>query len=331
MSLNTSASASVASLMLLLPHAACASLSDLAKAESPLQQRPPVTVMSEKSDAPRGANSVEELAMGVDCGSGAITDAPLEDMACRGQLPEYFASFLRKIPNVHPLLSGHERDQLSDSKHSFKLVEGLGARPDILAVIHHYSPFWIRSFEGPDPDVTVYLAYGPECAAPLPGSGTSSEPKCRPEGAYLRGFTLHRVEKGGVPKDVTAELAPPAPRLADDEGRRYGRYVRATGDAVDSEIRMDISRLAYVPVLRWVLRPVQEGEYTPPGMPSSDACAFKDDYWSNGNIAHFGFLVWNGRRMESRERVPSALWPCRSSGLPTCDQGYDSSADRYLD
>ncbi|MBD9478396.1 hypothetical protein [Pseudoxanthomonas sp. PXM02] len=329
--MSFSASVSVAGLMLLLPLAACVPLSDLAHAESPQPQRLPVAVMPEAPDAPAVVNFVEERAMGADCGPAAITDAPLEDMACSGHLPEYFASFLRNIPNGHPFLSGHEKNQLSHSKHSFKLVEGLGARPDILVVIHHYRPFWIRSFEGPDPDVTVYLAYGPECAAPLPGSGRLSEPECRPEGAYLRDFTLYRVDKGGVPKDVTAELAPPAPRLAGDEGRRYGRYVRATGDAVDGDIQLDISRLAYVPALRWVLRPVQEGEYTPPGMPSSDARAFKDDYWGTGNVAHFGFLVWNGRRMASRERVPSALWPCRSSGLPTCDQGYESSADRYLD
>lgn len=329
MSLNRSVS--VADVMLLLPLAACTTLSDLAHAESLQPQRPLVAVVSEARDDPGVANSVEERTMGAACGSGAITDAPLEDMACSGHLPEYFASFLRNIPNGHPLLSGHEQDQLSHSKHSFKLVEGLGARHDILAVIHHYSPFWIRSFEGPDPDVTVYLVYGPECAAVRPGSGRSSEPKCRPEGAYLRDFTLYRVERGGVPKDVTAELALPVPQLAGDEGRRYGRYVRATGDAVDSDIRMDISRLAYVPVLRWVLRPVQQGEYTPPGMPSSDARAFKDYYWGNRNVAHFGFLIWNGRRMELRESVPSALWPCRSSGLPTCDQGYESSADRYQD
>jgi len=329
MSLTTSVS--VAGLMLLLPLAACAPLSDLAQAESPQPQRPSVAVMSEARDAPGVGNSAEERAMGADCGSGAITDAPLEDMACSGHLPEHLASFLRKIPNGHPLLSEHERDQLSHSKHSFKLVEGSGARHDILAVIHHYSPFWIRSFEGSDSGVTVYLVYGPECAAVLPGSDRSSEDQCRPEDAYLRDFTLYRVENGGVPKDVTAELAPPAPQLAGDESRRYGRYVRATGDAVDSDIQMDVSRLAYVPVLRWVLRPVQEGEYTPPDMPSSDSRAFKDYYWGNGNVAHFGFLVWNGRRLELRERVPSSFWPCRSSGLPTCDQGYESSADRYLD
>lgn len=329
MSLNRSVS--VVGLMLLLPLAACAPLSDLAHAESPQPQRLPVAVMPEAPDAPAVVNSVDERAMGADCGPAAITGAPLEDMACSGPLPEYFASFLRKIPNGHPLLSEHEQDQLSHSKHSFKLVEGLGARPDILAVIHHYSPFWIRSFEGPDPDVTVYLVYGPECAAPLPGRGSSSKPECRPKGAHLRGFNLYRVEMGGVPKDVTAELAPPAPQMAGDEGRRYGRYVRAIGDAVDSDIQMDVSRLAYVPVLRWVLRPVQEGEYTPPGMPSSDARAFNDYYWGNGNVAHFGFLVWSGRRMELRETVPSAFWPCRASGLPTCDLGYESSDDRYLD
>ena len=328
MVLNTSAA--VTSLVLVSLLAACASHSGGTQSGTRLSQTS-VAAVSRTTNESAAPMLIEELKMGADCGSGATTDAPLEDVACSGHLPEHFASFLRRIPHQHPFLSGYEREQLSRSKHSFKAVVGLGERHDILAVIHHYSPFWIRSFEGPDPDVTLYLVYGPECGSPRSGDSGSSENRCRPDSAYLRDYTLYRVQKDGIPRDVTSEMAPPAPHLDKEERRRYGPYLRGAGGAVDSDIQMDVSRLAYVPVLRWVLRPAQEGEYMPPSMPSSDPRAFKDYYRGTGSVAHFGFLIWNGRRMELRETVPSTLWPCRSSNPPVCDQGYDSSADRYLD
>lgn len=273
----------------------------------------------------------EELAMGADCSGSAITDAPLEDMACNGKLPEHLASFIRNIPEQHPLLAESERERLSGSRHSFKLVKGRGQRHDVLAVLDSYSPFWIRSFEGPDPDITVYMVYGPECEE-FRIRNASRERRCRPAGMYRRKFTLYRVEKDQMPRDVTSEASPPPPRMDAQERARYGAYIRASGDAVDSDVHMDVSRLAYVPVLRWVLRPVQEGEYQPPDMPASDPRAFEDYYWGSRNIAHFGFLFWNGSRMELRETISMALWPCRISGSAssTCDAGYDSRADRYL-
>ena len=283
------------------------------------------------TETPQAFDFTEELAMGADCSSGAITDSPLEDMACSGKLPERVASFIRSIPGQHPLLSESERERLSRSRQSFKLVKGMGQRHDILTVLDSDSPFWIRSFEGPDPDITVYLVYGPECEASTLKS-TVHERQCRPAGTYLRKFTLYRVQKGEVPQDVTSEISLPPPRLNAQERGRYGTYVRSSGDAADSDVHMDVSRLVYVPVVRWVLRPVQESEYQPPDMPASDPRAFEDYYWGSRNVAHFGFLVWNGRRMELRETISPALWPCRIAGpvSSACDAGYDSRSDRYL-
>lgn len=287
-------------------------------------------------DAPLPANEAGEAdwlavekAMGADCGGGAITDPPLGDTACSGQLPEHLAWFLRNMPDGRPFLTAAEREDAAQARQSFKAVSGLGQRPDFVAVIHHFSLFWIRSLEGPDPDTTVYLVYGPQCDA------TWSDPvdKCFPDDAYLREFKLYRVHKGGRPEDVTRELTPPAPSLTPAERRRYGVYLHPDGDAKATDVKLDVSRLAYVPVLRWVLRPVQEGDYQPPPMPSSDPRAFDDHDWGSTSVAHFGFLVWTGERFELRETVPPGLWPCRTvrSSEHACGARYDSHADRYLD
>lgn len=256
---------------------------------------------------------------------------PLEDMACDGILPEHFISFLRSLPDTRHFLSAPEREVIVRSRQHFKAVDGLGRRPDVVAVINHYSSFWIRSFEGPDPEVTVYLVYGPECDDAMPASAGTRH-RCRPAGSHAREFTLYRVRKGGRPEEVTRALAPEAPGLTNEERRRYGVYLKSRGEANGSDIKLDVSRLAYVPVLRWVLRPVQEGEYEPPDMPASDPRAFVDYYWGNRNVAHFGFLVWSGTHMQLRETLPEELWPCRASGSasPLCDAGYHSHADRYL-
>ena len=319
------------SLVFALSLAACASVPSEAQSGARSPQHGQVANSYAVKGNLQASVYTEELAMGADCSAGAITDEPLEDMACTGKLPEHFASFIRNIPDQHPLLAESERERLSGSRHSFRFVKGMGQRHDIVAVLDSYSPFWIRSFEGPDPDVTVYMVYGPECEE-LPIRSSARERRCRPAGMYQRKFTLYRVEKDQVPRDVTSEASPPAPRMDAQEHVRYGAYIRESGDAVDSDVQMDVSRLAYVPVLRWVLRPVQEGEYQPPDMPSSDPRAFEDYYWGKRNVAHFGFLVWNGRRMELRETISPALWPCRISGSAssTCDAGYDSRADRYL-
>lgn len=284
-----------------------------------------------RSDAADRLESVKfPMEEGADCGGGAITDPPLADVACTGALPAHLAWFLRNMPDTHPFLTAPEREQAAQSRQSFKAVKGLGLRPDIVAVIHHYSLFWIRSFEGPDPDITVYMVYGPDCDAST-ALARDANRRCRPSSTYSREFTLYRVRKGQRPEDVTHTLAPSLPRMSKQERRRYGVYVLPEGEASDADIKLDVSRLVHVPVLRWVLRPVQEGEYQPPDMPATDPRAFKDQDWGTGSVAHFGFLVWNGRRMELHEKVSSSFWPCRSSNPKVCSQGYDSSIDRYLD
>ena len=270
-----------------------------------------------------------------DCGSSAITDPPLADIACSGELPEHMAWFVRNMPDSHLFLTASEREEIARSPQSFKVVNGLGRRQDVVTVISHYSLFWVRSFEGPDPDVTIYLVYGPDCGASPAFATDPTKPtkkKCRPADSYLRDFSLYRVVKGTMPENVTSMLMPPFPRMSETERRRYGVYLRSQGEASDADIKLDVSRLVRTPVLRWVVRPVQEGDYEPPDMPASDPRAFIDYEWGNRNVAHFGFLAWNGRRMELRETVPDVLWPCRTrgSGPRDCAPGYDGRADRYL-
>lgn len=270
-----------------------------------------------------------EEAMGADCGDGEITDQPLGDTACYGQLPKHLASFLRHIPDEHPFLTASEREEVAGKKQRFKAVSGLGQRPDFVAVISHFSLFWIRSFEGADPETTVYLVYGPDC---IENANMPRDVECLPGAPYtMRELKAYRVHNGEVPQDVTRDLLPPAPRLTKAERHRYGVYMRPEGDAEDTDVGLDIGRLVYAPVLRWVLRPVQEGDYQPPPMPATDPRAFVDQSRA-GHVAHFGFLVWTGTRFELRETVPPSLWPCRTSrsGKHVCGAGYNSRADRYL-
>lgn len=313
--------------------AACGSAVPIVAPNASTVDSTPVDVSLPASEASKADWLAVEKAMGADCGGGAITDPPLGDIACSGQLPEHLAWFLRNIPEGHPFLTAAEREDAAQTRQSFKAVSGLGQRPDFVAVIHHFSLFWIRSLEGPDPDTTVYLVYGPQCDATWSDPVDLLNNKCFPDDAYLREFKLYRVHKGGPPEDVTRELTPPAPSLTPAERQRYGVYLHPEGNAKATDVKLDVSRLAYVPVLRWVLRPVQEGDYQPPPMPSSDPRAFDDHDWGSTNVAHFGFLVWTGERFVLREMVPPALWPCRTGRTDehACGAHYDSHTDRYLD
>ena len=321
--------AALAGLALVLPIASCRSFdSHNLEPAAGLAGIASTTLRSDTADHLESA--IFPMEVEADCGGGAITDPPLADVACTGELPEHLAWFLRNMPDTHPFLTAPEREQAAQSRQSFKAVKGLGLRPDVVAVINHYSLFWIRSFEGPDPDITVYMVYGPDCDASA-ALARDANRRCRPSSTYSREFALYRVRKGQRPENVTRALAPSLPRLSEQERSRYGVYVLPEGEANDADIKLDVSRLVHVPVLRWVLRPVQEGEYQPPDMPATDPRAFTDQDWGTGSVAHFGFLVWNGRRMELHETVSSSLWPCRSPNPKVCGQGYDSRIDRYLD
>ncbi|MGY1408167.1 hypothetical protein ACW5EG_01090 [Luteimonas sp. A611] len=272
-----------------------------------------------------------EEALGAECDEKWISEPPLQDAACYGMLPEHVASFIRAIPDGHPYLSAEQREEAAGTKQVFRAVRGYGVRPDFTVGIENFGSFWIRSFEGPGPDSTVFMVYGPDCIlnwnAPRDVECVAGAP------ATVREFRLYRVQNGHPPVDVTAGIAPPPPTLSVDEQHRYGIYLRPAdeGPALDTDIGLDISRLARVPVMRWVLRPVQEGEHETPGMPASDPRAFLDFDWRE-HAAHFGFMVWTGERFELRKLVPPDLWPCRSvqAARHLCGFGYESGLDRYL-
>lgn len=271
-----------------------------------------------------------ERAIGADCRSAFVTDPPLADTACYGPLPAHVAEFIERLPDSHPFVGAAER-AAARAPQIYKAVPGNGRRPDIVAMIEHLSPFWIRSFEGADPDTTVYMVYGPDCDAGRRDPDDPARRICRSDDAYFRDVVLYRVHRGGPPEEVTAELAPPAPGMTPDEQRRYGRYLAAEGAARSTDVKLDVSRLAYVPVLRWVFRPIDYGDYDPPAMPASDPRAYEDSDW-RARAAHFGFLVWNGERFELQDELPATLWPCRTVRHDghNCAAGHDVTVDRYL-
>lgn len=273
-----------------------------------------------------------EIAMGADCGDQWLTDPPLQDSACYGRLPPHIANFLRNIPDNHLFLTDKERKKAAQSKQTFKAVNGLGARPDYVVSIYDLEPFWLRSFEGKDPDSTIYLVYGPECDVNWKNPKNPSETKCFSSADSMRKFKLYRVYKNGLPQDVTKELAPLPPELTAAESKQYGRYIKPKGNAQSTDIKLDVTRLQYTPVMRWVLAAVEEGDYELPRMPTSDQRAFKE-YENAAPRAHFGFLVWNGTRFDVHKEIPSSLWPCRTvqPGKQVCASGYEkNNFDRFL-
>src|SRR5690606_8638414 len=111
--------------------------------------------------------------------------------ACSGPLPEHLAWLIRNIPESHPFLDAAKREQAATSKQRYKAVRGYGSRPDFVAAIHDFSQFWVRSFEGPDPDTTVYVVYGPDC---IPDRGASRDVECLPgDGRTIRQLKIYRV------------------------------------------------------------------------------------------------------------------------------------------
>lgn len=273
-----------------------------------------------------------EKAMGASCrhpgSDGVVEELPFEDANCSGRPPAHLLAFIRHIP-----VGGSLRQRTEEEQQYYKAIPGLGKRPDFL-VDYGLAGFWVRSFEGADPDTTVYLVHGPVCDYEEKGS------HCLSESEELRNIRLYRTHKGGAPQDVTDELLPPVPTMTRAEKRRYGIYLRPKGLARDGDIKLDISRITYVPVLRWTIRPAhdeREDFYHPPkSIPDTDPRVYKEyyrtDLHNSDNNVHYGFLVWNGERFELREKVPADLWPCRYrwTANKECPLDYESRIDRYL-
>lgn len=311
--------------LLLLLVASCAAVG---RAPEPTPHDPgPEAVASATPDATDGFAA--ERALGAECDRRWVSEPPFQDSGCYGLLPAHVAEFLRNLPGTHPYLDAHYREEQARKKQLFRFVEGYGARPDVLARIDRRSEFWIRSFEGERPDVTVYVVYGPACEDQPGFRERFVGDGCLPGHPYVtRDIRIYRVQAGGVPEDVTIELAPPPPELTAAESARYGIHLRPPeeGAAWNTDIGLDVTRLAVSPVMRWTIAPAEEGDYEKPRIPDDDPRGFSGQ-------AHFGFLVWTGERFDLREKIPLSLWACGvSEGVKdnACLLPYAGGFDPYL-
>lgn len=137
-------------------------------------------------------------------------------------------------------------------------------------------------------------------------------------GAKTRfGFTAYRLDGRGRVHDVTRRVLPDDPLLRAPD---RGRYAVHDETGAHPGVSVDMSRLSEVPVLRLYVELGDGG-----GLPRDHPRAFSAGYPGAAQIAHFGFLVWNGQRFDLRDTVPRALWPC------THDAGFSPSGQSCLD
>lgn len=164
------------------------------------------------------------------------------------------------------------------------------ATPEYLATDEQgpYFHYWIRSFSGTERGVTGYLVQVTGCI----------ESKKNQYGLHA-----YRVVEGQAPEDITSSILDPDALLGSKAVKRY-MTLGASGFFADT------SRLAEVPVLRWIMEADPDR-----GLPDNDPQVF-----DSGALLHGGFVVWNGERFESRKTVPAALWPCPAEKPSLCPE-----------
>lgn len=158
-------------------------------------------------------------------------------------------------------------------------ISGLGKKPDSLFMQGNFfkkTGFWIRSFEGNNAADNIYLI------------NLYSNPTA------LRAY---RSGKNDQLEDITQTVFPPLSTIV-LPAKTLKQYQRA----YFSGVFLDDSRLNQVPVLRWI------AEIDP----NNKKLFTKDTrVLSDGITIHFGFLVWNGKSFDLKQKVERALWPCR--------------------
>lgn len=249
---------------------------------------------------------------------------------CLGPLPRHLAEVLVGIPAEDIFLSAEVRASQALKPQPYLALPGFGTRPDFMTDVDILEGIVVRSFEGIDPADTVYLVVGPfrciddDPLAAREGQYVLQTEECQSAHADTR---LYKWTKAGVLRDVTRDYLPP-PELSPDEQALTGPF----------RPQLDIAKLGYAPVMRWttLLRdrthPDLEyvHDYDPIPMPDwvPDAKRLGD------NRLHSGFVVWNGKNFEVRQRVSRSLWP-----IPYCDslrpdrrcRVYGKTPDRYDD
>jgi hypothetical protein len=203
---------------------------------------------------------------------------------CKGRMPAHLVRLSLALPDdaLNMTRAFRERDLNRDVM--FPAAPGHGRRPDFLAL----GRLWvIRTFEGPDPNVTVFAVWGGACGPPRLGSSTDVWP------CTHRTYPLfYRVVGDGPPQEVTDELWPGPPVITPEQQAVLDEHS-------PGPVYLDVYKLGDAPTMRWSMdfdpdNPPKHNAPLPPG-------------WARG---HFGFLVWNGTHFEKHFTVPRALWPC---------------------
>jgi hypothetical protein len=199
----------------------------------------------------------------------------------------------------------------------------------------------VRTLSGASPAETVYLLQSGydldrcEALQPLlarddrvgrdfcrydPDAGVA---RLRLGGMRRFGFSAYRLDGARV-RDATRRVLPEDPLLRSPQ---RARYVAHDDTGTQSGVSVDLSRFAEVPVLR-LYRELADGH----GLPRDDPRAFTAGYPGPAFTAHFGFLVWNGKRFELRETVPRALWPCTRDARfsPSGQSCLANDPDRFI-
>jgi hypothetical protein len=253
-----------------------------------------------------------ELSMGGDCPKTVQSSMRWVD-PCIGKLPNYFQGFLSGLAaKRRTLLHKEAYQQVFESSSSegefyFRAAPGFGQRPDILVSLPKGA--WIRSFEGFDPAITMYLVNGPfVCTGKEWNEARKANRAWECERSVPR-FRLFRMTAHGIPQDVTlAKL--PKPVLSVEERKRY--FGRGHAD-------LNLENLPNVPVMQWHL------------LLDADAPLPKSDpRWTIGGGAHFGFVVWDGKSFELHQRVYSKLWPCYQSPFKAEACKSYKETDRFI-
>lgn len=284
----------------------------LAEAAAP----PPVAPVAPKPAFLNVDNAIERQ-LGARCpndlAARMATQGELLVGACQGTMPAHLAAVLVAIPEAQIHLPRAWRERELSQRAWFKAVPGDGQRPDFLAV---QDKLWVRSFEGADPNTTVYLVSAPfECVDGRLLDAGAAEPVRVPAGSCRKAFVqerVYRVTGNAAPVDITAEVMPARPVLGEAEKKRYaGR---------GGQLTLDHSKLQYGPAMRWYVRFDQ-------GSASSEPRSFGE--W---NRVHQGFVVWTGQRFETRDTLPRSQWPCDpvAPGDATCGSFADAGRDPFV-
>jgi len=265
---------------------------------------PPASATSAATTAATATGSISSVApkqeFAVERSLGADCPAPGKDNRdygptgtlpygmCEGRMPAHVVDMLAQLSPEQLQLSKDDYQQLLADEVGLRAVPGLGQRADFWVSIRNG---WIRTFEGPAPDTTVYLMQGKS------------------------GLRAYRTQGNAAPRDVTAEILPPEPVLSASERAFYYDDYRGPSDPF-----LLTDKLYYAPTMRWVME-----------FDSHDTLPGNTPHRLNGNMVHLGFVNWTGTRFELRPTVPRSQWPCYpvAKGEAPCSRD-DANPDPYV-